>query len=90
MQHHAADQLHIEMALAQCTLCRLADGGESGNEQIVKAGAVLDLLTELGGAGAQLLVAQGFKFGLQRIDEVHFLAVLAQLPVIGGAEQAFG
>ena len=37
VEHHAADQLHVEMALAEGALGGLADGGEGGDEQIVES-----------------------------------------------------
>ena len=37
MQHHAADQLDVEMALAERALGSLAHGGEGGNQNIVEA-----------------------------------------------------
>ena len=36
VQHHAADELHVEVALAERALGRLAHGCEGGNEQIVE------------------------------------------------------
>jgi hypothetical protein len=45
MQHHAADELHIVMALAEGPLGGLADGGEGGNEDVVEGLA----FGELGG-----------------------------------------
>ncbi len=36
MQHHAADQLHVEVTLAEGALGGFADGGESRNEEIVE------------------------------------------------------
>ena len=58
VQHHAADQLHVEMALAEGALGRLADGGEGGHQQVVELGAVLELLAEGGGPRLQLLVGE--------------------------------
>ena len=36
VQHHAADQLHVEMALAERALGGLAHGGESGHQNVVE------------------------------------------------------
>ena len=47
VQHHAADQLHVEVALAERALGRLAHGGEGGHEKVVELGAVLELLAEV-------------------------------------------
>ena len=51
VQHHAADQLHVEMALAERALGRLAHRGEGGNEQIVERLAGGELLAELPACG---------------------------------------
>ena len=44
MQHHAADQLHVEMPLAEGALGRLAHGGEGGHQDVVECLAVGELL----------------------------------------------
>ena len=44
VQHHAADQLHVEMALAEGALGRLAHGGEGRHQQVVERLAVGELL----------------------------------------------
>ncbi len=56
MQHHAADQLHVEMALTEGALGGFANGREGGHQQIVEGFAVRELLAELGGARLQGLV----------------------------------
>ena len=53
MQHHAADQLHVEMALADGALGGLADGGEGFRDQILERGALFHPRAERFGAGAQ-------------------------------------
>ena len=58
MQHHAADQLDVEMPLAERALGRLAHGGEGRNQKIVERLAVGELLAEFGGARLQRLVGQ--------------------------------
>ena len=40
MQHDAAHQLHVEMALAERALGRLAHGGEGVGQEVVELGAV--------------------------------------------------
>ncbi len=50
VQDHAADQLHVEMALAEGALGGLAHGGEGGHQDVVERGAVGDLLLEVVGA----------------------------------------
>ncbi len=58
VQHYAAQELHVEGALAEGAFGRLADGGEGVDQQVVKLFAVGQALLEPRGAGAQLLVAQ--------------------------------
>ena len=58
MQDHAADQLHVEMALADGALGRLAHGGEGRDQNVVERGAVGDLLLEVGGARLERVVGQ--------------------------------
>ncbi len=52
VEHHAADQLHVEMALAQRALAGLAHGGKGGNQNVVKRGTFGELFFEVVGAGA--------------------------------------
>ena len=68
VQHHAADHLHVEMALAERALGGLAHGGESRHQDVVERLAVGELLLEFVGARAQRLVGELFELGLQRID----------------------
>ncbi len=58
VQHHAADELHVEMPLAERALRRLAHSGEGVRQELVERSAVGDLLAELVGLGAKLGVAQ--------------------------------
>ena len=58
VQDHAADQLHVEMALAERALGRLAHGGEGRHQDVVERLAVGELLLEVVGARAQLLVGE--------------------------------
>ena len=90
VQDHAADQLHVEMALAQRALGGLAAGGEGGDENVVEGGAVGDLLLERGGAGAQLVVGERRDLRFQGVDGCNARLIGPDLPVIGGAEQLAG
>ena len=90
VQHHAADQLDVEMPLAEGALGRLAHGGEGRNQDVVERLAVGDLLAEFGGAGLQRLIRQRGEFGLQRVDGVDAGLISLHPPVIGGAEKLAG
>ena len=90
VQDHAADQLHVEMALAERALGGLAHGGEGRHQNVVERGAVGDLLLELGGARAQRLVGERRELLFQRVDRGDPRLIAANPPVIGGAEQLAG
>ena len=90
VQHHAADQLDVEMALAEGALGRLAHGGEGRHQEVVERLAVGELLAEFGGAGLQRLVGQRGEFGLQRVDGVDAGLISLDPPVVGGAEKLAG
>ena len=90
VQHHAADQLHVEMALAERALGRLAHRGEGRNQDVVERLALGELLAELGGARLQRLVRQGGDLGLERVDGVDAGLVSLDPPVIGGTEKLAG
>ncbi|MGY2930905.1 hypothetical protein ACVWZ6_000507 [Bradyrhizobium sp. GM6.1] len=90
VQHHAADQLDIEMALAERPLGGFTDRGESGDQQVVKGLALGELLPELDGAGLEGLVGEFRDLGLQRVDRVDAGLISLHPPVVGGAEKLAG
>ena len=90
VQDHAADQLHVEMALAEGALGRFAHGGEGRHQDVVERGAVGDLLLEIVGARPQRLVGERFQLLLQRVDLGHPRLIAANPPFIGGAKQLAG
>ena len=51
VQHHSADQLDVEMPLAERALGGLPNGGEGRNQNVVQRLAVGELFAEFGGAG---------------------------------------
>ncbi len=90
VQDHAADQLHIEMALPDGALRRFAHRGEGRHQHVVERCAVGDLLLEVGGARPERLVGERGYFRLERIDGIDPRLVALDPPVIGGAEQLAG
>jgi hypothetical protein len=86
VQHHAANELHVEVALAQRALCRLAHGRERRHQQIVERSALLDLAAEVFGAQAQVGVAQFGDLRLQRVDRLHARPVTLDAAIVGRAE----
>ncbi len=88
MQHHAAQQLDVVVALAQCPLGGFAYGGERVGQQIVQIGAVLVFPAEFVRARAQLVVRQFFHIGFERIDLRHDALQAFDFAIIGAAEKA--
>ena len=68
VQHHAADQLHVEMTHAQHPPGNLADRGEGLGQQVVKRGSVRQTLAELGGFGHQLFIGKRLDLCFQCVD----------------------
>ncbi len=89
VQHEAADQLDVEVALLQRALGRFAHGREGGGVKVVERLARLELGPELVGLGPQLLVGQGGEFRLERIDRGDLRPVSFDPAVIGRAEYPF-
>ena len=90
MQHHAADQLDVEMPLPEGALGRLAHGGEGRYQEVVQRLAFGQRLAEFDGAGLQGLVREGGDFRLERVDGIDAGLIPLDPPVIGGAEKLAG
>ena len=86
VQHHAADELDVEMALAEGALGRLAHRGEGRHEDVVEGLAGRELRLELVGAGAQLVVGERLELRLQRVDGRDLRPVGLQPAVVDRAE----
>ena len=87
VQHHAADELHVEMPLAERTLCRLAHGGEGRHQDVVQLLALGELLLEIFGPRAQRLVGELFQLRFERVDRLDARAIRADAPLVRGTEQ---
>ena len=83
VQDHAADHLHVEMALPDGALRRLADRRKGRHQDVVERRAVGDLLLELFGARAKLLVGELHKLRFQIVDLLSPRLVFADAPVVG-------
>ncbi len=101
VQHHAADQLHVEVAHVQHPLARLADHGECLRQELFERGA-------LGFALGRFVLRRGGAFGhlraerdgalrefgvgelrdlrLQRVDALDRSRILLHQPIIAAAE----
>ncbi len=86
VQHHAADQLHVEMALAERALGRLAHGGEGRHQQVVERDAVGQLLAESRGARPQLRVREALHLRLERIDGLDMGPIGLELAIVRSSE----
>ena len=90
MEHDPAHQLHVEMALAQGALGGFAHGGEGLDQQIVELDAVGELLLEVPGTRAQLVVGHRLELRLDLVDGGDDRGQALDIAVIGGAEQPPG
>ena len=58
VQHHAADQLHVEMPHVEDAAAGFADHGEGLDQQVVERGALRDSLFEFDGFRGQIDVGE--------------------------------
>ena len=86
VQHHAADELDVEVAHAVHPLASLAHHGEGFGQQRVERLAVGHALAELRGLAAQRLVGQRGDLGLEGVDLAHGVHVLADEAVVATTE----
>ena len=86
MKHHAADQLHIEVAHAQRANRRFATHRERLGQQRVEGFAPRDPFAELDRSAGQRLVGELLHIRFERVDGLDRLAVLAQQPLVAAAE----
>ena len=70
VEDDAADQLDVEMALAEDALGRLPHRGEGFNQDVVEVFALGQPVLEELGAGAQPLIVERSHLRLERVDLV--------------------
>jgi hypothetical protein len=87
VQHHAADELHVEVPHPQSAARRLAHGSERFGQQLFEVFAAGQPLAELGGLALELLVAQRLERLLQRVRTGDAPVIAIQKPLIAAAEQ---
>ena len=68
VQHHAADQLHVEVPHVQRATTGLADDREGIREDVVERLAVGDPLPELRGSGFELIVGERLQRRFEFVD----------------------
>ena len=79
VQHHAADDLDVEMAHAHLALAGLADDREGLGKEVVELRAVARLLAERVHPLAQLVVGLELELGLEVVDASDALFELPEL-----------
>ena len=83
VQNHAADELHVEMALTEGALGSLAHRGEGGDEQIVDRSAFGKLPPEVLGTQLQLVVGEPGDVLFERVDGFNARVVSLDAPIVG-------
>ncbi len=90
MEHHAADKLHVEMALAQRPARGFPHGGKRLGQERVERLAVRQPLFELRGAPPQSIVRKGLNLRFEIVDRHDPRVEGLQLAVVGAAEDFCG
>ncbi|MPN49535.1 hypothetical protein SDC9_197156 [bioreactor metagenome] len=88
MQHDAADQLDVEVTLAQHPARGLAHDGEGFFEKLVEGFTLGQAVLEFLGLAAKLGVGQGLHLRLKRVDLGDPRVEAFDLAVVRGAEEA--
>jgi len=90
VQHHAADQLHVEVPLPERALGRLAHRGEGLDQEVVEILALGQSFAELPGARRERGVVELLQLRLQGVDRRDLAAQRLDVTVVGGTENALG
>ena len=90
VQYHAAGELDVEMALAECALGGLAHRGKGRHQDIVERLAGGQFLLEGIGTQAQCVVGEPFQLFFQGVDRLDAGAKGADAPIIGRTEKLAG
>jgi hypothetical protein len=86
VEHHAADQLHVEVPHVERAPPGLADDGERFGQQIVERLPLLEPQAELGRLAAQLLVGECRDGRLEGVDLGDSRRQALELALVGRAE----
>ena len=88
VQGHAADQLHVEVTLADAAPRRLAGQREGLGQQLVERLAAAGALAQRVGLGAQPLVVEQLHLGLDRVDPLGALLIRPEFAPLPHAQRA--
>ena len=86
MQHHAAEQLDVEVAHPEGAHTRLADHGERLGQQVVEGFPGAEALAEFVRLGAQRVIGQRLDRRLERIDALDVATVGLEQALVAAAE----
>ena len=86
MEHHAANQLHIEMPHLQYALGGFANHGECLDQHGLRVLAVSRSLSKLGSLGRERFVGKGLEPRLKPVDLLDLFVHLAQKALITATE----
>jgi hypothetical protein len=86
VQHHAADELHVEVPHVEHAAAGLAHHGEGLGQEVVERLALGVAFAEFRGACAHLAVRERARAGLQLADAADDGVQPLQLPVVLGAD----
>ena len=86
VQHHPADQLHIEMAHLQDAPTRFAHHRKGFGQDVIEGGPLRQLLFECGRFGLEFRIAETFDPFLQGVDLLHVLLDALDLAIVFGAD----
>lgn len=86
VEHHAADELHVEVTHAEDALRGLANDGEGLHKQIVRRGALGDAVAEFLRLGPEFVVRKRLHRGFEPVDLFHLATVLFDEAIVATAE----
>ena len=90
VEHDAAHELDVEVALSQGALGGLADGGEGVDQEVVELLAVLEPTLEPRRALGERFVRQLLELGLELVDGIDKGLEALDVTVVRGAKQSPG
>jgi hypothetical protein len=88
VQHHAADELHVEVTQAERAARGFAHHGKSFGQDIVHCLARGELVAELLGLRCELLVGERLQGRFERVDLLDDAGVLTDEPLVAATENA--
>ena len=88
VQHHPADELHVEMTHIEGALADLAHHGEGLGQELVERLASGITIAKLSGLGRDLFVRELRTLGLEGVDLLDGLGHALEQPIVAAAEDA--